>query len=128
MRRAGDVSALIAIPAVHGDRRCLARASTGGTRKQNCKNRRLTSRGSPFCVNSMWVAGEARAKLYVCIPDFFCLALSLVGILLQYFGEKFGRRSERLANLPWNYIRSAMILGIGLIYLARLITDSPPSL
>lgn len=47
-------------------------------------------------------------------------SLSLVGILLQYFGEKFGRRSERLAQLPWNYIRSTLILGIGLVYLLRL--------
>jgi len=30
--------------------------------KQNCKNRRLTSRGSPFSVTVTWVAGEARAK------------------------------------------------------------------
>jgi hypothetical protein len=51
-------------------------------------------------------------------------SLSVVGILLQYFGVKFGRRSERLVNLPWNYIRSGLILGIGLIYLLRLITDS----
>jgi len=71
------------------------------------------------------------ATTYVIIGLFaagIASSLSLVGILLQYFGEKFGRRSERLANLPWNYIRSAMILGIGLIYLARLITDSPTSL
>ena len=47
-------------------------------------------------------------------------SLSLVGILLQYFGETFGRRSERLAQLPWNYIRSTLILGIGLVYLLRL--------
>ncbi len=52
-------------------------------------------------------------------------SLSLVGILLQYFGEKFGRRTESLVSLPWNYIRSGLILGIGLIYLARLITDLP---
>ena len=52
-------------------------------------------------------------------------SLSVVGILLQYFGEKFGRRSERLVNLPWNYIRSALILGIGLIYPVRLWTESP---
>jgi nickel/cobalt exporter len=47
-------------------------------------------------------------------------SLSLVGILLQYFGEKFGRRSERLVHLPWTYIRSTLILSIGLIYLLRL--------
>jgi len=63
IRRAGDVSPLIAIPAAHGDRRCLARAATGGTEKQNCKNRRLMSRGSPFSVTSTSVAGEARAKV-----------------------------------------------------------------
>jgi len=71
------------------------------------------------------------ATTYVIIGLFaagIASSLSLVGILLQYFGEKFGRRSRRIANLPWNYIRSAMILGIGLIYLARLITDSPTSL
>jgi len=63
MRHRGDVGPLIAIAAAHGDRHCLARASTGGTEKQNCKSRRLTSRGSPFSVTSTWVAGEARAKI-----------------------------------------------------------------
>ncbi|GEM_PF-3083106 len=62
-RRAGDISPLIAIPVDYGDRRCLARASTAGTEKQNRKNRRLTSRGSPILVKSTWVAGEARSKI-----------------------------------------------------------------
>lgn len=64
---------------------------------------------------------------YVIIGSFaagIASSLSIVGILLQYFGEKFGRRSERLVTLPWNYIRSALILAIGLIYLVRLIIDS----
>jgi hypothetical protein len=51
-------------------------------------------------------------------------SLSVVGIVLQYCGEKCGRRSERLVNLPWNYIRSGLILGIGLLYQVRLMTDS----
>ena len=67
--------------------------------------------GTTYLIVGLFAAGIASS-------------LSVVGILLQYFGEKFGRRSERLVNLPWNYIRSALILGIGLIYLARLITDS----
>jgi nickel/cobalt exporter len=69
------------------------------------------SPGATYLIIGLFAAGIASS-------------LSLVGILLQYFGEKFGRRSERLVNLPWNYIRSALILGIGLIYLVRLITDS----
>jgi ABC-type nickel/cobalt efflux system permease component RcnA len=69
------------------------------------------SPGATYLIIGLFAAGIASS-------------LSVVGILLQYFGEKFGRRSERLVNLPWNYIRSALILGIGLIYLARLITDS----
>jgi ABC-type nickel/cobalt efflux system permease component RcnA len=67
--------------------------------------------GATYLIIGLFAAGIASS-------------LSVVGILLQYFGEKFGRRSERLVNLPWNYIRSALILGIGLIYLVRLITDS----
>jgi ABC-type nickel/cobalt efflux system permease component RcnA len=70
------------------------------------------SPGATYLIIGLFAAGIASS-------------LSVVGILLQYFGEKFGRRSERLVNLPWNYIRSALILGIGLIYLVRLITDSP---
>lgn len=70
------------------------------------------SPGATYLIIGLFAAGIASS-------------LSLVGILLQYFGERFGRRSERLVNLPWNYIRSALILGIGLIYLVRLITDSP---
>lgn len=69
------------------------------------------SPGATYVIIGLFAAGIASS-------------LSLVGILLQYFGEKFGRRSERLVNLPWNYIRSGLILGIGLIYLVRLITDS----
>lgn len=50
-------------------------------------------------------------------------SLSLTGIVLQYCGEKFGRRSAALSQLPWGLIRSALILGIGLIYVARLFTS-----
>ena len=69
------------------------------------------SPGATYLIIGLFAAGIASS-------------LSLIGILLQYFGEKFGRRSERLVNLPWNYIRSALILGIGLIYLVRLIKAS----
>ena len=69
------------------------------------------SPGATYLIIGLFAAGIA-------------CSLSLVGILLQYFGETYGRRSERLVNLPWDYLRSALILGIGLIYLARLITDS----
>ena len=69
------------------------------------------SPGATYLIIGLFAAGIASS-------------LSVVGILLQYFGEKFGRRSERLINLPWNYMRSGLILGIGLIYLVRLITDS----
>jgi ABC-type nickel/cobalt efflux system permease component RcnA len=51
-------------------------------------------------------------------------SLSLTGIILQYFGERFGRRSAALAKLPWNLIRSVLILGIGMVYMARLIFDT----
>ena len=69
------------------------------------------SPGATYLIIGLFAAGIASS-------------LSVVGILLQYFGEKFGRRSERLVNLPWNYIRSGLILGSGLIYRVRLITDS----
>ncbi len=70
------------------------------------------SPGATYLIIGLFAAGIASS-------------LSLVGILLQYFGEKFGRHSESLVRLPWNYIRSALILGIGLIYLVRLITGNP---
>lgn len=67
--------------------------------------------GTTYRIIGLFAAGIASSQ-------------SVVGILLQYLAEKSGRRSERLVNLPWNYIRSALIPGIGLIDLARLITDS----
>ncbi len=69
------------------------------------------SPGATYLIISLFAAGIATS-------------LSLVGILLQYCGEKFSRHSGRLVNLPWNYVRSVFILGIGLIYLVRLITDT----
>ena len=52
-------------------------------------------------------------------------SLSLTGIVLQYCGDKFGRRSAALSQLPWGLIRSALILGIGLVYVIRLISAGP---
>jgi ABC-type nickel/cobalt efflux system permease component RcnA len=52
-------------------------------------------------------------------------SLSLTGIVLQYFGGRFSRRSAALSQLPWSLIRSALILGIGLVYVIRLISASP---
>lgn len=69
------------------------------------------SPGTTYLVIGMFAAGIASS-------------LALVGILLQYFGDRVARRSSQFTNLPWNYIRSAIILGIGLIYLFRLITDA----
>jgi ABC-type nickel/cobalt efflux system permease component RcnA len=69
------------------------------------------SPGTSYLIIAVFAAGIA-------------CSLSVVGILLQCFGQKVGRRPERLVNLPWNYVRSALILGIGLIYLMRLIADS----
>lgn len=48
-------------------------------------------------------------------------ALSLVGILLQLGGARLEKKAGRLSRLPWNYLRAALILGIGAFHLSRLI-------
>lgn len=51
-------------------------------------------------------------------------SLSIVGVLLQTFGEKWFRGSGRSQSLPWGHIRAGLILSIGLFYTARLIVIS----
>ncbi len=48
------------------------------------------------------------------------VSLSIVGMALQGFGEKWFRGSVRLQALPWSYVRATLILGIGVFYTARL--------
>ena len=49
------------------------------------------------------------------------LSLSVVGLLLQRFGDRLGNRVSRFSHLPWHYFRGALILTIGGIYTLRLV-------
>jgi nickel/cobalt transporter (NicO) family protein len=50
-------------------------------------------------------------------------SLSVVGILLQHFGDRFGRSVKRASNVPWMYVRAGLILAIGLFYVVRLVIE-----
>lgn len=50
-------------------------------------------------------------------------SLSAVGILLQLFGDRFGRSAKRASNIPWGRLRAGLILAIGLFYTVRLVIE-----
>ena len=51
-------------------------------------------------------------------------SLTLVGMIVQVFGNRFTKNSADTANwlsrLPWNYIRASLITSIGLAYLGHV--------
>ena len=49
-------------------------------------------------------------------------SLTLVGLALQLFGDRLGRRFAASSRLPWAHIRALMIIGMGTFYTARLAT------
>ena len=68
------------------------------------------SSGSPvtaYVVIGLFAAGIATS-------------LTLVGMAVQVFGNRFANTGSRLSRLPWNYIRAGMITMIGLVYLGHL--------
>jgi sulfite exporter TauE/SafE len=71
------------------------------------------SSGSPFA---------AYAVIALFATGIAC-SLSLIGILLQWIGNKPIPKSERLQGLPWPYIRAGLILMIGCFYLSRLLVS-----
>lgn len=46
-------------------------------------------------------------------------SLTLVGLLVQRFGDRLYNRKGRLARLPWPYIRACLILAVGTLYMYR---------
>jgi ABC-type nickel/cobalt efflux system permease component RcnA len=71
------------------------------------------STGSPiaaYAVIGLFAAGIA-------------CSLSAIGIVLQWIGTKPFTGTSRLRTLPWPYIRAGLILGIGCVYLGRLIAS-----
>lgn len=50
-------------------------------------------------------------------------SLTLVGMVVQVFGNRFTNTGSRLSRLPWNYIRAGLITLIGLVYLAHVALD-----
>lgn len=67
--------------------------------------------GSPvaaYTVIGLFAAGIARS-------------LTLVGILVQQFGGKLLNHNNRVSRLPWPYLRAAMILFVGGVYMSRLL-------
>jgi sulfite exporter TauE/SafE len=68
------------------------------------------SSGSPvtsYIVIGLFAAGIATS-------------LTLVGMLVQVFGNRFSNTESWLIRLPWNYIRAGLITSIGLFYLANV--------
>ncbi len=47
-------------------------------------------------------------------------SLTVVGVLLQRFGQRLNFGTGRLAAVPWPLVRAALILGIGAFYTLRL--------
>jgi ABC-type nickel/cobalt efflux system permease component RcnA len=47
-------------------------------------------------------------------------SLTVVGLLLQYFGESISHKTNRYAHLPWAMFRGCVILAIGVFYVGRL--------
>ena len=68
------------------------------------------SSGSPtaaYIVIGLFAAGIATS-------------LTLVGMIVQVFGNRFTNTGGRLSSLPWNYIRAGLITAIGLFYLGHV--------
>ncbi|MDA7936890.1 sulfite exporter TauE/SafE family protein [bacterium] len=43
-------------------------------------------------------------------------SLTIVGLLVQRFGERLFKRKGWIARLPWAHIRAVVILGVGVLY------------
>ncbi|TWT58851.1 Nickel/cobalt efflux system RcnA [Thalassoglobus neptunius] len=68
------------------------------------------STGSPaaaYLIIALFAAGIASS-------------LTLVGIMLQLFGDRIGRRMTGTSRLPWAHIRALLILGMGAFYTVRV--------
>lgn len=54
-------------------------------------------------------------------------SLTSVGLILQFFGERFAHLSSKTQVLPWSYLRAGLVLAIGVYYVGRLllVPDSP---
>ncbi|MDG1875771.1 MAG: sulfite exporter TauE/SafE family protein [Mariniblastus sp.] len=68
------------------------------------------SSGSPvtaYVVIGLFAAGIATS-------------LTVVGMVVQVFGNRFANASTRMSRLPWNYIRAGLITFIGVFYLGHV--------
>ena len=68
------------------------------------------SSGSP--INAYIVIGLFAAGI--------ATSLTIVGILVQIFGNRFQKNRSRISSLPWNYIRAGLITAIGIAYLGHV--------
>lgn len=68
------------------------------------------SSGSP--ANAYWIVGLFAGGI--------AASLSVVGILLQWFGASLANITPRASQRTWARLRGAIILGVGLYYVARL--------
>lgn len=63
------------------------------------------------------------ATAYIVIGLFaagIATSLTLVGMIVQVFGNRFTNTGSWLSHLPWNYIRAGLITAIGLFYLGHV--------
>jgi nickel/cobalt exporter len=62
---------------------------------------------------------------YLIVAMFSCgiaCSLTFAGGAAQYFGERLGNRMSWASALPWGYLRACLILGVGLFYLAGVVS------
>jgi hypothetical protein len=66
------------------------------------------------------------AAAYLVIAIFaagIACSLSVVGFALQQFGDRLSKRLRKGSSLPWAYVRASIILGVGVFYTFRLLSD-----
>ncbi|QDT51648.1 sulfite exporter TauE/SafE family protein [Symmachiella dynata] len=72
------------------------------------------STGSPvaaYLIIALFAAGIASS-------------LTLVGLVLQLFGDRLGNRVSGASRIPWAHVRAFLILGMGAFYTVRLVVSS----
>jgi nickel/cobalt transporter (NicO) family protein len=73
------------------------------------------------------LSSGAPATAYAIIALFaagIASSLTVVGIILQMFGDRLGSRVQGASRLPWAHLRAVLILAIGVVYTARLVTTA----
>jgi ABC-type nickel/cobalt efflux system permease component RcnA len=73
-----------------------------------------------FTGLSTGAPGEAYLIVFLFAAG-IALSLSVVGLLLQRFGDRLGSRFSRFSHLPWHDFRGGLIVAVGAVYTLRLV-------